>query len=233
MSTSGRPERVNRERGLGEASRGPRVIANRRLARRRGPIADQDRAILGPCGRHAVAALAPVPASSGITSNKRAETQLLLDEPPNRAAFGPPQAGVEKQLAGIVARLAVDVDRSREIGSQAVVEPVRIGKPRVGLRQDHELAARGWSSPISRRSVPARTRATPGSADQLVAHTAGIVGPRRHKRARPGGRRRRTPGCQTCRAFHQMVQGARSETPPRAARDSAGSAGSRRHGRTR
>ena len=80
------------------------------------------------------------PGSSGITSNKRAKPQLLLDEPADRAALGPPQARVEEQLARVVPWLAVDVDRPREIRGQAVIEPVGISEPRVGLRQHHELA---------------------------------------------------------------------------------------------
>ena len=67
--------------------------------------------------------------SSGTTSKKRAESQLLPRELQDRSALRPESARVEEQLARVIAGLAVDVDRAGEIGGQAIVEPVRISKP--------------------------------------------------------------------------------------------------------
>ena len=79
----------------------------------------------------------------GDNVKQRAEAQLLLDQAADGPALGPDQSRIEEELARVVARLAVDVDRPGEVGGKAVVEPVGIGEPGVGLRQDHELTGAG------------------------------------------------------------------------------------------
>ena len=92
-----------------------------------------------------------------------AETELLLNQAADGPALGPEQAGVEEELARVVAGLAVDVDRPGEVGGLPIVEPVGIGEPGVGLRQDDELAGTRVVQPdLAAALRPARTRATPG-----------------------------------------------------------------------
>ena len=124
--------------------------------RRGGAVADQHRLVRG-----STAGMPWLPrtrfGSSGTTSNKCPEPQLLPRELQDRSALGPEQFRVEKQLARVVAGLAVNVDRAGEIRGEAIVEPVGISKPRIGLcDSDHQLAGiegdRGRSQP---RSAPA------------------------------------------------------------------------------
>ncbi len=69
-----------------------------------------------------------------------AESQLLLDQAAQGPAGRPDQGRVEEQFAGVVTRLAMDVDGPRVIRGGAVVEPERVGEPGVGLRQRDQLA---------------------------------------------------------------------------------------------
>src|SRR5258705_8259416 len=53
------------------------------------------------------------------------------------------QRGIEKQLHGIVARLAMDIDRSGVVGSLVVLEPPIIAEPAVGFAQRDQFTRAG------------------------------------------------------------------------------------------
>ena len=124
-----------------------------------------------------------------------AEAELLLDQAPDRPALGPEQLRVEEQLARVVTRLAVDVDRAGEVGGQPIVEPEGIGEPGVRLGQDDELPGAGMVEPdfapllAGQNACDARLRREERRARGRDRSTS-----RERRRGRAGGRRRRRPG---------------------------------------
>jgi len=100
--------------------------------------------------------MAPFPGSRLAGSHQRAcespaSSALLL------ASRGPwaKAASDREQIRTVIARLAMNIRRARVIGRFAIIEPEWIRKPRVGLGEHDEIAARSWFKPISARSSPA------------------------------------------------------------------------------
>ena len=162
----------------------------------------------------------PAPAAGRAGSRRTtSKPQFLLHEPPHRPTLGPPQA-MGRRTARRGRSLACGGCRpSARNPGPAVIEPVRISEPRVGSDKTTSSPARGWSSPISRR----RRR-----KDCAIRRQSPIKRSRTRSRSSVSGdinvrdsdgRRRRTRGCRTCRELHRTDPAARSETPPRAARD--------------
>ncbi len=74
---------------------------------------------------------------------ERSEPQFFLDQATDRAPVGPHQPRVVEKLTRVVTRLAMDVDRAREVGGRLVVEPVGIGEPGVRVGEKDDLARSG------------------------------------------------------------------------------------------
>ena len=66
--------------------------------------------------------------------------QAAFKKFPGDAELGQAQGGVEEEFDRVVAGLAVNIDGAGEVGGLAVVEPVRVGEPGVGLGDQNELA---------------------------------------------------------------------------------------------
>ena len=156
-----------------------------------------------------------------------AEAQLLLQEPRDRPALGPEQIRVEEQLAGVVAGLAVDVDGPGEIGGQAVVEPVGIGEPGVGLGQRRRARRReddpGRARAARRPPAPARRRASRRSASRTRARSSGSGDVDVGKLVVADGE---GPAAEGVEDLAERARAGPRAARPRGARDSAGSAGS-------
>src|SRR5262245_52186131 len=119
------------------------ICGPQRLARHwPSPVADEHRLVFEPRRRHAVAA-------SNLAGIERhhvkesAKTEFLLDQSADRPAFRPEKSGIEKELARVVSRLAVNVHSAGEVGGQPVVEPERVSEPGVAFRHYHELPRSG------------------------------------------------------------------------------------------
>ncbi len=69
-----------------------------------------------------------------------AQADRLAGEREGDARLGPRVGGIEEQLGGIVAGLAVDLDAAGEVRGTVVVEPVVVGEPVVGFGDRHQLA---------------------------------------------------------------------------------------------
>ena len=78
--------------------------------------------------------------SSGMTSKRVRKPSFFAEEPARDPELGRGELRVEEQLARVVARLPVDVDRPGVVGGPAVVEPERVGEPGVGLGEGDDLA---------------------------------------------------------------------------------------------
>src|SRR5690348_4984451 len=66
--------------------------------------------------------------------------ELSPQELPSHRGGGDANGRVEEELDRLVAGLAMDLDRAREIRCAAVVEPVVVREPRARLRDDDEVA---------------------------------------------------------------------------------------------
>ena len=123
-----------------------------------------------------------------------------------RASCGQREAGARlgerssgsKSNSRVVAGLAVDLDAAGEVGRAVVVEPVVVGEPRARLGDRDELTGarvvEAVRAPAAPRRAPRRRRGALSSAAP-PARSAG----RARRRARPGGRRPRTPATSTGR----------------------------------
>ena len=83
------------------------------------------------------------PHQRGIQGNhihQHAEAESLLQQAPGDPKLRETQSGIEKQLHRVVARLAVDIDATREVRRARIIEPVVVGEPRVFTGQRHEVA---------------------------------------------------------------------------------------------
>ena len=187
---------------LAQVDRPQHQIAHRRHRQRAfagpRPVADQQRPVRRrPPPRRPWLPRTSV-GSSGTTSNSVRKPSFFCEQPPGRAALRPAQLRVEEQLARVVARLAVDVDRPgvvRGAGGRRARTDRRTRRP---AREQDQLARPLVVAGRSRaRSSPARTRATPGSAAEHVAHPRHVGRVARRRRGRAGGRRRRRPGWRT------------------------------------
>src|SRR5258707_621975 len=69
-----------------------------------------------------------------------AHPELLLRQAPGDVQPRQRELRIEEELAGVVARLAVDVDGAREVGLGRRVGPVVVREPRIALGQRDELA---------------------------------------------------------------------------------------------
>ena len=96
------------------------------------------------------------------------ETQLLLDESADGSPLGPGKTLVEEQLAGVVAWLAVNVHGAGEVGSQAIVEPVRIGEPGIRFGQDDQLSRSGMIEADFRTLRPGQDTRGSGHLADLI-----------------------------------------------------------------
>ena len=94
----------------------------------------------------------------------------------------------------------MDVDRAREVGRAAIVEPVVVREPRVWLGDRDEVAGAfvvdAVRAPCRGRRAPARRRASSRPARARVDASTD----RSRRRARPDDRRRRTPRSRRRRA---------------------------------
>ena len=114
--------------------------------------------------------------SSGITSKRVRKPSFFCSSRRMARPCGQSELRVEEELARVVAGLAVDVDGPGEVGGLAVVEPVGIGEPGVGLGQGDELARpRMIEADLARARRRDSTRATPGSPASR-SRTRGAVG---------------------------------------------------------
>src|SRR5262249_26065340 len=69
-----------------------------------------------------------------------ADAELLERDLGKCSRLRPQQFWIKKQLAGIIAGLAVNIDGARVIRGAAIVEPEWIGEPCVWLGQRHNIA---------------------------------------------------------------------------------------------
>ena len=67
----------------------------------------------------------------GCETEKAAEAELLAKEEGGDAQPRETDGGIDEKLAGVVARLAVDIDGAGEVGRAGIVEPVVVGEPAV------------------------------------------------------------------------------------------------------
>ena len=155
---------------------------------------------------------APATASSGITSNRVRKPSFFWSSRAIARPLGQDKVGVEEQLARVVAGLAMDVHGPGEVGRLAVVQPVGIGEPGVGLRQDDQLAgSRVVQAELSAFLAGQRPARRPGMAAISSRARCAIVGSGRRRRGPADGRRRRTPGCRTCRGSRRTGRAGREQ----------------------
>ena len=137
-------------------------------------------------------------ASSGMTSSSMRKPSFGA-EASWRSSASAGQSGIEEQLGRVVAGLAVDVDGAGEVGGAGVVEPVVVREPRIRLGDRDELARARVVEVISRLPSSSSTRRDAGRRFESAPTSASRDG-RSRRRARPGGRRRRTPAVARRRA---------------------------------
>ena len=63
-----------------------------------------------------------------------------MEQPPGDLRFEQPRCRIKKQFDWVIARLAMNIDRSGVIGRLSIIKPERISKPRIRLRQQDQLA---------------------------------------------------------------------------------------------
>src|SRR5438034_10787875 len=109
------------------------------LAREAGLRADRHRAFLRSIGKPPVRS----PDDGRIERDhvhEVAEAERLAGERPGGAELHQRASGIEEELRGVVAGLAMNVDGAREVGSPRVIEPVVIGEPGIALRARDEIS---------------------------------------------------------------------------------------------
>src|SRR5579884_2062350 len=107
-----RPTAQPKSASFRQSQRPQHQVAHRRqvdVVRRRWAVADQQRPVRRLRRPQTVTALHQRRVQRHDIE-ERPEAELLLRQPPRRAQLRRPQLRVEEQLAGIIARLAVDVD---------------------------------------------------------------------------------------------------------------------------
>ena len=125
------------------------MIQDQLLKIRGGDIADRQarrlrrnhqRAVVGVLGRDPMRSTD----EAGIERNdveKAAKSQLTFGQPPTDGrASDSGSAGSRNSLHGIVPRLAMDIDGTREIRRAIVVDPMIVGEPTIGIGEGNEFA---------------------------------------------------------------------------------------------
>ena len=79
-------------------------------------------------------------ASSGITSSSERKPALRFSELPADRQRRDPDGGIEEQLHRVVAGLAMDIDRAREVRRAPIVQPEVVREPRLGLGDRDQIA---------------------------------------------------------------------------------------------
>ena len=102
--------------------------------------ASEDGAMLWFGGEEPVAA-AHLRGVLGDDVHQGPEAELLLSEASRYAQRRDLELRVHEELAGVIARLLVDVDGRREVWGCALVDPVRVVEPRVSFAERDEVAS--------------------------------------------------------------------------------------------
>ena len=98
------------------------------------------------------------------------EAELLARQRGAGAQLHARIGGVEEELGRVVAGLAVDLDRAREVGRSLVVEPVVVGEPGVRLGDGDELARPRVVEAGRALSLVVQDEVDAGQLPEQVAH---------------------------------------------------------------